>query len=184
MKQGKNKFCYGKEYCYDLSPLFIKEFPKRWFLGDVNNCHWYNSLFLVLLNKYLCLWIRYAPVFLVFRFFILKHSNILLLVRYSSWHFMKIKWMFLYVLSLEIIPQFLSIWGEWPSGLRHFNQHQNVPVSNPIRHSAGLKDPTLKTQWLTLGQWGFLLVNGPKLAMGSHVKSTWRCYKRVSLKIY
>ena len=33
------------------------------------------------------------------------------------------------------LPSF-SIWGEWPKGLRYYNQNWNVPDSNPTRHSA------------------------------------------------
>ena len=33
-------------------------------------------------------------------------------------------------------------WGEWPSGLRRCYQDRKVPGSNPVRCSAGLRDPT------------------------------------------
>ena len=68
--------------------------------------------------------------------------------------------------------------GEWPSGLRRCSKNRKVPGSNPTRCSAGLRDPTSlrgswwpsgrkfkKTQWLTSGQWGCPLDNGPKLAV-------------------
>ena len=32
--------------------------------------------------------------------------------------------------------------GEWPSGLRHWNQNHKVPGSKLARHSTGLRDPT------------------------------------------
>ena len=71
-----------------------------------------------------------------------------------------------------------SIRGEWPSGWRHCSKNWRVPSPNSTRHSARLMDPTLlrgsrwpsgrkyKTQWLTLGEWGCPLDNGPKLAVG------------------
>ena len=34
-------------------------------------------------------------------------------------------------------------WEEWPSGLRCYNQNQNVPSSNPTSHAARLRNPTL-----------------------------------------
>ena len=66
----------------------------------------------------------------------------------------------------------------WPSGLRRCSKNRKVPGSIPTRRSAGLWDPTslrgsrwpsgrkCKTQWLTSGEWGCPLDNGPKLAMG------------------
>ena len=35
------------------------------------------------------------------------------------------------------------IWGEWPSGLRHCNQNEKIPGSNPTGCLAGLRNPTL-----------------------------------------
>ena len=64
--------------------------------------------------------------------------------------------------------------GEWPSGLRRCSKNQKVPGSNSTRRSAGLRDPTslrgfrwpsgrkCNTQWLTSGEWGCPLDNGPK----------------------
>ena len=66
---------------------------------------------------------------------------------------------------------------EWPSGLRHCSNWK-VPCSKPTKCLARIWDPTLlwgswwplgrkcKTQWLTTGEWGCPLDNGPKLAMG------------------
>ena len=66
----------------------------------------------------------------------------------------------------------LSFRWEWPSGLRRC-KNRKVPGSNPTRRSAGLRDPTslrgsrwhsgqkCKTQWLTSGEWGCPLDNGP-----------------------
>ena len=66
----------------------------------------------------------------------------------------------------------------WPSGLRRCSKNRKVPCSNPTRRSAGLRDPTslrgswwplgrkCNTQWLTSGEWGCPIDNGPKLALG------------------
>ena len=71
-----------------------------------------------------------------------------------------------------------NFWGEWPSGLGRCSKNRKVSGSNPTRRSAGLRDPTslrgsrwppgrkCKTQWLTSGEWGCPLDNGPKLAVG------------------
>ena len=68
--------------------------------------------------------------------------------------------------------------GEWPSGLRRCCKNQKVPGWSPTRHSAGLRDPIslwgswwplgwkCKMQWLTSGEWGCPLYNGPKLTVG------------------
>ena len=72
---------------------------------------------------------------------------------------------------------------EWASGLSCCNHNRNDLDSNHARHSAGLRDPTLlwgsrdlrvkyvKTQWLTSGEWGCLLDNGPKLVVGQPNRS-------------
>ena len=68
--------------------------------------------------------------------------------------------------------------SEWPSGLRRCSKNRKFLGSNPTRLSAGLRDPTslrgsrwlsgwkCKTQWLTSGEWGYLLSNCLKLAVG------------------
>ena len=79
----------------------------------------------------------------------------------------------------SILKIFSKLWEEWPSGLRRCSKNRKVPSSIPTRRSVGLRDPTLlrgsrwpsgrkckKTQWLTSGEWGCPLDNGPKLAMG------------------
>ena len=43
--------------------------------------------------------------------------------------------------------------GEWSSGLRYGSKNQKVPISNPTRGSAGLRDPTsLQGSWWPPGQ--------------------------------
>ena len=71
-----------------------------------------------------------------------------------------------------------AIRGEWPSVLKHCSKYCKVPSSNPIRHLAWLRDPTslrgsqwpsaqkCKMQWLTSGEWGYPLDNGPKMDVG------------------
>ena len=72
-----------------------------------------------------------------------------------------------------------TTWGEWPSWLRCCDQNRKVPSSNPTRYLARLRDPThyealgdprvkyVKCKWLTSGEWGCLLNNGPKLVHGA-----------------
>ena len=71
-----------------------------------------------------------------------------------------------------------AIRGEWPSVLKHCSKYHKVPSSNPIRHLAWLRDPIslrgsqwpsgqkCKMQWLTSGEWGYPLDNGPKMDVG------------------
>ena len=50
----------------------------------------------------------------------------------------------------ELRNEFLQMWA---SGLRHCNQNQKVPGSNPTRRSVRLRDPTsLRGSWWPLGQ--------------------------------
>ena len=92
----------------------------------------------------------------------------------SSWDQSRCWWEF----CNGLVERYLDKRGEWPSGLRRCSKNRKVPGSNPTRRSAGLRDPTslrgsrwpsgrkCKTQWLTSGEWGCPLDNGPKLAVG------------------
>ena len=69
-------------------------------------------------------------------------------------------------------------WGEWPSGLRHWIRIGRFLVQTPLDTQPGLgaqpryKTPQwplgwiCKTQWLTLGELGCFLDNGPRVAVG------------------
>ena len=60
------------------------------------------------------------------------------------------KWIFVLQIFFHIFPTKIffiknpikwpsfNIWREWPNELRHYNQSQKVPDSNPTWHSAGL----------------------------------------------
>ena len=48
-----------------------------------------------------------------------------------------------YVIDYENFQIYTGLrWGEWPSGLRSWDQNRKVPGSNPTRRSTGLRDPT------------------------------------------
>ena len=96
-----------------------------------------------------------------------------------------------FIIHIFIYIMTLWLWGEQPSGLRRCYQNQKVPSSNPTRHLAGLKDQTslegywclqvkyVNMQWLTVGEWGYPLDNGLKLAVEQRNKQLKKdfCHK-------